>query len=162
MYGWGRWNDPSGPSTAGQVLGDGAGVIRLGVVRGIGYGLFAAAGRDVFDLFSVHLYGDLASIPQYLATARRFMLAHGCLKPVVVGEHAGPQPFEFPAAMAVMQEMFAAAFAEAPASQSTATPATARTSRRSPSPGRGPGPRPPSPTRSAIPGSCRARAGGSG
>ena len=73
----------------------------------------AKAGRDDFDLFSVHLYGDLDRIPQYLATARQFMQAHGYLKPVVVGEHAGPQPFEFPDAMAVMQETFAAAFAEA-------------------------------------------------
>jgi hypothetical protein len=39
------------------------------------------------------------------------MRAHGYLKPVVAGEHAGPQPFEFPAAMAVMQETMAAAFA---------------------------------------------------
>ena len=73
----------------------------------------AKAGRDAFDLFSVHLYGDLDRIPEYLATARQFMQAHGYLKPVVVGEHAGPQPFEFPEAMAVMQETFAAAFAEA-------------------------------------------------
>ena len=73
----------------------------------------AKAGRDAFDLFSVHLYGDLDRIPEYLATARQFMQAHGYLKPVVVGEHAGPQPFEFPDAMAVMQETFAAAFAEA-------------------------------------------------
>ena len=71
----------------------------------------AKAGRDAFDLFSVHLYGDLDRIPEYLATARQFMQAHGYLKPVVVGEHAGPQPFEFPEAMAVMQETFAAAFA---------------------------------------------------
>jgi hypothetical protein len=71
----------------------------------------AKAGRDAFDLFSVHLYGDLALVPEYLATARQFMQAHGYLKPVVVGEHAGPQPFEFPEAMAVMQETFAAAFA---------------------------------------------------
>src|SRR5262249_3423056 len=53
----------------------------------------ADAGRDAFDLFSVHLYGDLASLPGYLATARQFMLTHGYLKPVVAGEHAGPQPF---------------------------------------------------------------------
>ena len=69
----------------------------------------AKAGRDDFDLFSVHLYGDLDRIGEYLATARQFMRAHGYLKPVVVGEHAGPQPFEFPDAMAVMQETFAAA-----------------------------------------------------
>ena len=73
----------------------------------------AKAGRDAFDLFSVHLYGDLERIGEYLATAREFMQAHGYLKPVVVGEHAGPQPFEFPDAMAVMQQTFAAAFAEA-------------------------------------------------
>ena len=71
----------------------------------------AKAGRDAFDLFSVHLYGDLDRIPEYIATARGFMRAHGYLKPVVAGEHAGPQPFEFPGAMAVMQETFAAAFA---------------------------------------------------
>jgi hypothetical protein len=79
----------------------------------------ASAGRDAFDLFSVHLYGDLARVPDYLDTARQFMRAHGYLKPVVAGEHAGPQPFEFPDAMAVMQEVFAAAFAEAPPPQST-------------------------------------------
>ena len=73
----------------------------------------AKAGRDAFDLFSVHLYGDLDRIAEYIATARQFMQAHGYLKPVVAGEHAGPQPFEFPDAMAVMQETFAAAFAEA-------------------------------------------------
>src|SRR5690348_12040055 len=71
----------------------------------------AKAGRDAFDLFSVHLYGDLDRIPEYVATARGFMRAHGYLKPVVAGEHAGPQPFEFPGAMAVMQETMAAAFA---------------------------------------------------
>jgi len=79
----------------------------------------AAAGRDAFDLFSVNLYGDLGSVPRQLDTARQFMLAHGYLKPVIVGEHAGPQPFEFPEAMAVMQEVFAAAFSEPPPSQST-------------------------------------------
>jgi hypothetical protein len=104
------------------------------VLGGCGYDVFSSepgsperqffdhvtgAGRDAFDLFSAHLYGDLASIPDYLRTARQFMLAHGYLKPVVVGEHAGPQPFEFPGAMAVMQEVFAAAFAQAPPSQST-------------------------------------------
>lgn len=73
----------------------------------------AATGRDAFDLFSVHLYGDPAAVPAYLDTARQFMRAHGYLKPAVVGEHGGPQPFEFPAATAVMQQVFAAAFTEA-------------------------------------------------
>jgi hypothetical protein len=83
------------------------------------FGYLADQGRDAFDLFSVHLYGDVASVPQYLDQARQFMRAHGYLKPVVVGEHGGPQPFEFGAAMAVMQQVFAAAFAEPPPAQST-------------------------------------------
>jgi hypothetical protein len=29
-----------------------------------------SAGRDAFDLFSVHLYGDPTRIPEYLDTAR--------------------------------------------------------------------------------------------
>jgi hypothetical protein len=60
----------------------------------------------------VHLYGDLDRISEYIAAARQLMQAHGYLKPVVAGEHAGPQPFEFPEVMVVMQEAFAAAFAE--------------------------------------------------
>jgi hypothetical protein len=72
----------------------------------------AKAGRDHFDVFDVHLYGDLDRIGEYIAAARQLMQAHGYLKPVVAGEHAGPQPFEFPEVMAVMQEAFAAAFAE--------------------------------------------------
>ncbi len=79
----------------------------------------ADAGRDSFDLFSVHLYGDIASLSGYVETARQFMRAHGYCKPVVAGEHAGPQPFEFPAAMAVMQQVFTEAFAEPPATSST-------------------------------------------
>ncbi len=70
----------------------------------------ADAGREVFDLFSVHLYGDVASVPGYLDQAREMMRSHGYLKPVVAGEHGGPQPFEFGEAMAVMQQVFAAAF----------------------------------------------------
>ena len=58
-------------------------------------------------------------MPHYLDTARQFMRAHGYLKPVIVGEHAGPQPFEFPDATAVMQQVFTAAFTEAPPPQST-------------------------------------------
>ncbi|MGN6681497.1 MAG: hypothetical protein ACTHKL_27330, partial [Streptosporangiaceae bacterium] len=32
-------------------------------------------GQDSFDLFSIHLYGDVASLPDYIATARQFMRA---------------------------------------------------------------------------------------
>ena len=104
------------------------------VLGGCGYDVFSSeqdsaqrrffdyltdVGRDSFDLFSVHLYGDVASLPGYVATARHFMRAHGYCKPVVAGEHAGPQPFEFPAATSVMQQVFAQAFAEPPPASST-------------------------------------------
>jgi hypothetical protein len=72
----------------------------------------ADAGRDHFDLFSVHLYGDPAAIPEYVETGRAFMLAHGYCKPVVAGEHAGPTPLEYPQLQAVFQEVMAAAFAD--------------------------------------------------
>jgi hypothetical protein len=104
------------------------------VLGGCGYDVFSSeqdspqrrffsrvtdAGRDSFDLMDVHLYGDVASLPAYVATAREFMRSRGYCKPVLVGEHAGPQPFEFPAATGVMQQVFAAAFAEPPATSST-------------------------------------------
>jgi hypothetical protein len=75
----------------------------------------AGAGRDFFDLFSVHLYGDLASVPAYIEDARQIMRDHGYEKPLVAGELAGPQPFEFPAAMTVVEQAFMAAFAGAAA-----------------------------------------------
>jgi hypothetical protein len=110
MYGAVKEADPA----AAVVLG-GCGYDVLGSEPGSAprqfFDYVAKAGQDAFDLFSVHLYGDLDRIGEYIATARGFMRAHGYLKPVVAGEHAGPQPFEFPAAMAVMQETMAAAFA---------------------------------------------------
>jgi hypothetical protein len=78
-----------------------------------------AEGRDFFDLFDAHLYGDPTRVPEYLDTARRLMRAHGYLRPIVVGEHGGPVPFEFPEAEAAVGEVFAAAFAQPPAAQST-------------------------------------------
>lgn len=78
-----------------------------------------STGGDAFDLFDVHLYGDASRVPGHLDDARRLMRAHGCLKPIVVGEYAAPVPFEFPDVEAVMYETLATAFAEAPATQST-------------------------------------------
>jgi hypothetical protein len=110
MYGAVKEADPA----AAVVLG-GCGYDVLGSEPGSAprqfFDYVAKAGQDAFDLFSVHLYGDLDRIGEYIATARGFMRAHGYLKPVVAGEHAGPQPFEFPEAMAVMQETMATAFA---------------------------------------------------
>jgi hypothetical protein len=76
-------------------------------------------GRDAFDLFSVNLYGDPARVPEFVGTAREMMRAHGYVKPVVVGEHGGPVPFEFPEAEAAMGAVLADAFTAEPGTQST-------------------------------------------
>jgi hypothetical protein len=104
------------------------------VLGGCGYDVFSSdegsaprrffdhlvsAGRDAFDLFSVHLYGDPTRVPEYVETARRLMRAHGYVKPIVAGEHGGPAVFEFPELDAVLHEALAGAFADAPVSQST-------------------------------------------
>lgn len=80
----------------------------------------AAEGRDAFDLFDVHLYGDPYQIPAYVETARQLMRAHGYLKPIVAGEYGGPSLFEFPEVEVAMQQALASAFAAEPATQSTA------------------------------------------
>jgi len=104
------------------------------VLGGCGYDVFSSedgsaarrffdhvvsAGRDAFDLFDVHLYGDASTVPASLDGARRLMRAHGYLKPIVVGEYAAPVPFEFPEVGAVMYETLASAFTDVPATQST-------------------------------------------
>jgi hypothetical protein len=76
-------------------------------------------GRDAFDLFDLHLYGDPYQIPTYLEVARAVLRAHGCEKPIVAGEYAGPSLFEFPDAEAAMQHALADIFAAAPPDQST-------------------------------------------
>jgi hypothetical protein len=82
------------------------------VLGGCGYDVFSSepgsparqffdhvtgAGRDAFDLFSAHLYGDPARVPDYLDTARGFMRAHGYLKPVVVASTPGSSRSSSPA-----------------------------------------------------------------
>lgn len=69
-----------------------------------------AHGRDAFDLFDVHLYGDPECVPEEIETGRRMMRAHGYEKPVVAGEYNGPAPYNFPEAGAAMQETMLAAF----------------------------------------------------
>ncbi|MFK0261824.1 hypothetical protein ACIQU1_10865 [Streptomyces angustmyceticus] len=71
-----------------------------------------AHGRDAFDLFSVHLYGDPHDIPEQVETVRRMMRRHGYERPVVAGEYNGPTLFEFPDAQAAFQQTMMAAFAE--------------------------------------------------
>jgi hypothetical protein len=50
------------------------------------------------------LYGDPLRVPDYVATARAFMGAHGYQKPIVAGEHGGPVLFEFPELEQYFQE----------------------------------------------------------
>ncbi len=79
----------------------------------------ASAGKDWFDAFSVHLYGDPVDIPAYLETAREFMRRNGYLRPVLVGEYAGPVLFEFPELGAVVQSVLAEAFSGPPTKMAT-------------------------------------------
>jgi hypothetical protein len=111
---------------------DPAAVVVLG---GCGYDVFASepgsaprrffdrlldAGRDHFDAFDAHLYGDPARAAGWLAEAAGLMAARGYTRPVLVGEHAGPVPFQFPAAEAVLHQVMVRAFAEPPGTRSTA------------------------------------------
>jgi hypothetical protein len=106
----------------------------LVVLGGCGYDVFSGApdssprqffdhltdaGRDAFDLFSVHLYGEPTRIPDYVDTARQMMRTHGYEKPIVAGEHGGPVLFEFPELDDVIGQTFAAAFADPSPTQST-------------------------------------------
>jgi hypothetical protein len=77
-------------------------------------------GRDSFDLFSVNLYGDPGRVPEFVATVRSMMREHGYRRPVVVGEHGGPVPFQFPETEPVLATIMAEAFA-------TGAPETQRT-----------------------------------
>ncbi|MET7997335.1 hypothetical protein ABZU76_41305 [Amycolatopsis sp. NPDC005232] len=106
----------------------------LVVLGGCGYDVFSSepgseprrffdhlvsAGREHFDVFSAHLYGDPLTVPSSVDAARAMMAAYGEPKPIVAGEHGGPVPFEFPELESVMQQAFLSAFADAPATQST-------------------------------------------
>lgn len=77
------------------------------------------AGRDAFDVFDVHLYGNPADIPSYIDDVRTMMRTHGYEKPVVAGEFGGPLLFEFPEVEPILQQTMMSAFAE-PANQSVA------------------------------------------
>ncbi|MFJ4985783.1 hypothetical protein ACIP9H_18525 [Streptomyces sp. NPDC088732] len=67
-------------------------------------------GRDAFDLFSVHLYGNPHDIPAQIGLARAMMRRHGYERPVVAGEYNGPTLFELPAAQAEFERAMTAAF----------------------------------------------------
>ena len=83
-------------------------------------------GRDFFDLFDLHLYGDATRVPADVETTREMMRAFGYEKPLVVGEYNAPWPNLYPEATAAMEQVMAAAFAGAAAGQG-ADPAPQRT-----------------------------------
>lgn len=74
-------------------------------------------GRDFFDLFDLHLYGDASRVPADIETTREMMRAFGYEKPLVVGEYNAPWPNLYPEATAAMERVMAAAFAGAAAGQ---------------------------------------------
>ncbi|MGW3243941.1 hypothetical protein [Streptomyces sp. NPDC001070] len=67
-------------------------------------------GRDAFDLFSVHLYGDPHAVPDQIDQVRAMMRRHGYERPVVAGEYNGPTLFEFPQAQGEFERAMTAAF----------------------------------------------------
>jgi hypothetical protein len=106
----------------------------LVVLGGCGYDVFSSppdseprrffdylvdAGRDAFDVFDIHIYGEPTRIPDYIDTARDMMQRYGYHKPIVAGEHGGPVLVEFPELDAVLGPVFAEAFAGPPPTQST-------------------------------------------
>ncbi|MYV47973.1 hypothetical protein [Streptomyces sp. SID2888] len=84
-------------------------------------------GREAFDLFSVHLYGDPHAIPDQVAAVRGMMRRHGYERPVVAGEYNGPTLFEFPEAQGVFEQTMMAAFTGAGACSGSAGEAGAGT-----------------------------------
>jgi len=73
-------------------------------------------GRDVFDLFDLHLYGPADRIVADIQVVRGMMRAFGYEKPLVVGEYNAPWPNLYPEATAAMEQAMAAAFAAGDAS----------------------------------------------
>jgi hypothetical protein len=57
-------------------------------------------GRDFFDLFDLHLYGEAERVLADIETARAMMRAFGYEKPLVVGEYNAPSPNLYPEATA--------------------------------------------------------------
>lgn len=59
-----------------------------------------------FDVFDLHLYGDLYSIPANVDAVRLKMAAQGYQKPILCGEYNGPSFFNFPENLSVLQSIF--------------------------------------------------------
>jgi hypothetical protein len=61
-------------------------------------------GRDFFDVFDLHLYGEADRVLADIDTARGMMRAFGYEKPLVVGEYNAPWPNLYPEAVAAMEK----------------------------------------------------------
>ncbi|MBO0795809.1 MAG: hypothetical protein J2P36_33375, partial [Ktedonobacteraceae bacterium] len=59
-----------------------------------------------FDVFDLHLYGDLYAIPANIKAVRQKMAALGYHKPIYVGEYNGPSFFNFAENLPILQRIF--------------------------------------------------------
>ncbi|QFY13116.1 hypothetical protein GBF35_46990 [Nonomuraea phyllanthi] len=64
-------------------------------------------GRDHFDVFDIHPYGDPYRIPELIDACRRQMARHGYGRPIVASEYNGPMPTGFPANFAALRDVLA-------------------------------------------------------
>jgi hypothetical protein len=78
------------------------------------FDVLLADGRDAFDLFDLHLYGEASRIPADIETARGLMRAVGYEKPLVAGEYNAPWPNLYPEAAAAMQAAMASLYERMP------------------------------------------------
>jgi hypothetical protein len=69
-------------------------------------------GRDFFDVFDLHLYGETDRIIADIETARGMMRAFGYEKPLVAGEYNAPWLNLYPEATAAMEKALADAASE--------------------------------------------------
>lgn len=53
-------------------------------------------GSDYYDMYDVHFYHDLYTIPYRLHWFQKRMEKYGVVKPIVVTEYGGPTPLEYP------------------------------------------------------------------
>ncbi|MEU9688921.1 hypothetical protein [Amycolatopsis japonica] len=91
-----------GGAVPGAMLGDGAAGTQ---VWSAFFGKVLGGAAEFFDIFDVHPYGDPYLVASLVEACCAQMAARGYRKPVVVGEHGGPLPTEFPANMPYLAEV---------------------------------------------------------
>jgi len=93
-----------GGAVPGAMLGDGAAGTRTWSAF---FGEVLRDAGELFDLFDVHPYGDPYLVVSLVEACYTQMAAHGYRKPVVVAEHGGPLPTEFPGNLPHLAEVLA-------------------------------------------------------